>query len=356
LEDKTFEDILERLLTGAREQFPELDTREGSLIYSALGPAAAELERIYAALHFALEMSYADTASREFLVRRAAERGIRPLEATAAVVEAVFEPEDLQIAHGTRFRAGAVVYAISGYSVEGRPLLTAESLGRVGNLSGGRLVPLDLVEGLQAAEIRALAVPGRDEEATEMLRQRYMESHRAQSFGGNITAYRERVRAMPGVGGVRVFPAPDGPGTVGVAIIAADYGPPSATLVAAVQEDLDPEPSSGEGRGWAPIGHHVTVRGVEGLPITVSAMLILESGADESAVQSEAEAAIAAYFTELSAAWDSGEQIVVRVGRVDTRLLELRGVLDVADLTLNGIRGNLALEELQIPRLASVVL
>jgi len=353
-EDQTFEAILQRLLEGARGQFAELDTREGSLIYSALAPAAVELSRLYTALQFALEMSYADTASREYLIRRAAERGIRPISATYAVIEAVFEPADVRVQAGARFRAGAMVYAVSGMSAEGFVLLTAENAGVQGNLSGGRLVPVDFVEGLRAASIRALHVPGRNVEDTELFRERYMESHRAQAFGGNIAAYREKVMELPGVGGVRVTPTPDGPGSVGVRVIAADYGEPSATLIAAVQEVLDPRNSTGEGRGWAPIGHRVTVTGVAGFSITVSVALVTESGANLDAVRRAAETAIEAYFLELRAVWGRGEPLIVRISQVDTRLLDVPGVVDVADTTLNGQRGNLALEERQVPMLEAL--
>ncbi|MCL2588351.1 MAG: baseplate J/gp47 family protein, partial [Oscillospiraceae bacterium] len=173
-ENQTFEAILERLLDGGRAAFPELDTREGSLIHSAFGPAAAELSRLYTALNFALEMSYADTASRDYLIRRAAERGMAPRPATKAVIEAAVEPANVQILQGARFHAGAVVYVMRGRSAANRPLLEAETAGTVGNLSGGRLMPVDLVSGLQTASIHALAVPGSDEEATEAFRARYM--------------------------------------------------------------------------------------------------------------------------------------------------------------------------------------
>jgi len=348
-QDTTFEAILERLIDGARERFPELDTREGSLIYSALAPAALELSRLYAALQFALEMSYADTASREFLIRRAAERGIQPLAATSAVIEVAFEPPDVQVPDGARFRAGAVVFVMDGQNAEGRPTLTAESAGAAGNMSGGRLVPIDFVEGLGAAYIRTLTVPGQDEEDTEALRQRYMESHRAQSFGGNVAAYREKVLALPGVGGARIFPAHVGPGTVGVRILAANFSPASATLIASVQDVLDPCEVTGEGRGWAPIGHRVTVASAEAYPIAVHVALTLGPGEDAAMVQGRAAGVIEAYFLELRAAWSSGETMIVRISQIETRLLDVAGVLDVADTTLSGQRGNLILEETQVP-------
>ena len=84
MEEKSVETIVEQLLSEARRDFPELDTREGSLIYTALAPAAIELSRLHTALNVALEMSFADTAEREFLIRRAAEHDIRPIPETAA--------------------------------------------------------------------------------------------------------------------------------------------------------------------------------------------------------------------------------------------------------------------------------
>lgn len=353
-ENKTFEAILEHLLDGARAAFPELDTREGSLIHSALAPAALEVSRLHTALAFALEMSYADTASRAYLIRRAAERAIAPHPATAAVIEAEFEPENTQVHMGRRFRVNSVVYIMSGRNEAGRPLFTAESPGTVGNLTGGRLVPVEFVTGLRSASIRALVVPGRDEEDTETFRARYLESQRAQGFGGNIAAYREKVRAMPGIGGVRVFPNQNGPGTVGVGILAADYGPPSQALVAEVKETLDPENESGDGRGWAPIGHRVTVTGATARDIEVTAELTLAPSADLTAVETQVQTAIQAYFLELAAAWDRGETLIVRASRVATRILDIPGVLDVADTTLNGEMGNLWLGEMQVPRLGAL--
>ena len=356
MENWNVDALLERLLDGARAQFPELDTREGSLIYSALAPAAVELSKLYTALHVALEMSFADTAGREYLVRRAKERSMAPFAATAAVVEAVVEPAGLVIPTGTRFRSGAVVFVVSGRSAEGRPLLTAESAGAEGNLTGGRLVPVEVVDGLREASIWALVVPGQDEEGTEAFRRRYIESHQAQSFGGNVVAYREKVLGVAGVGGVRVFPAHAGPGTVGVGVLGADFRVPSAALVADVQEVLDPRQEGGEGRGWAPIGHRVTVFGVTAFSVAVGTRLVLESGANRALVEAAAREAVEAYLLELSAAWDRGETLVVRVSQVDTRLLDVAGVLDVTDTMLNGQRGNLSLQVMQVPVLGGLVL
>ena len=80
----------------------------------------------------------------------------------------------------------------------------------------------------------------------------------AQSFGGNVADYKERVNAMNGVGGVKVYPVWNGGGTVKLVIINSEFNVPSAELVGQVQTAVDPVQNSGRGVGIAPIGHVVT--------------------------------------------------------------------------------------------------
>ena len=46
-EDTTYEIILERMLRNVKENSPELDTRQSSPVYTALAPAAEELQNAY---------------------------------------------------------------------------------------------------------------------------------------------------------------------------------------------------------------------------------------------------------------------------------------------------------------------
>lgn len=72
-ETKTYESILADALSRVPSGF---DTREGSIIYDAIAPACAELARLYIDLDSAMNESFGDTATGEFLDRRCAERGI----------------------------------------------------------------------------------------------------------------------------------------------------------------------------------------------------------------------------------------------------------------------------------------
>ena len=81
-EDKTYEAILQEKLARVASS---LDKREGSIIFDALAPNSLESAMIYVALDTVLNETFADTASRDYLIMRCAERGITPLPATYAV-------------------------------------------------------------------------------------------------------------------------------------------------------------------------------------------------------------------------------------------------------------------------------
>lgn len=84
-EDQTFDVILQRMLSRVPET---MDKRESSPIYAALAPAAVELTSMYIAFDCMLAETFGDTASREYLIRLCADRGITPKKATQAAMEA----------------------------------------------------------------------------------------------------------------------------------------------------------------------------------------------------------------------------------------------------------------------------
>ena len=83
-ENVTYESILQRML----DRIPDdMDKREGSIIYDALAPAAVELQLMYIELDTILRDTFASTTTdRDCMVLRAAERGIVPGAASAALV------------------------------------------------------------------------------------------------------------------------------------------------------------------------------------------------------------------------------------------------------------------------------
>ena len=115
----TYEVILQRMLERVQDAHPDLDTREGSIIYDALAPAAVELQNAYLELDMVLDEAFADTASRYYLIKRAAERGLLPYDATRAIVKGVFTPSDVVIPLGARFSVGTQTYAVKEKITDG---------------------------------------------------------------------------------------------------------------------------------------------------------------------------------------------------------------------------------------------
>lgn len=347
----TYEYILGRMLEQVKDT---VDKREGSVIYDALAPAAAELAKAYIELDVIMDETFVDTASLQYLMLRCKERGITIQPETAAIVQGTFTPSTLELMAGTRFNCDDVNYTITDKIANGVYRLKAETLGTAGNKYSGFLLPIQIVNGLETAEITNLLIPGEDSDNTETLRQKYYDSISSQAFGGNISDYREKVHALVGIGGVKVYPAWDGGGTVKLVILSSEFAVPSDELVSTVQTAIDPETNHGEGLGIAPIGHSVTVMGVTNAEVAVATNIVFSSGWDWSAAKNQIESAVNNYFHELAEAWEDSETTIVRIAQIENHILGLNCILDISDTTLNGQAKNLELDTDAIPVLKSI--
>jgi len=333
-ENITYEIILQRMLSAIP---PTIDKREGSIIYNALAPAAVELQSMYIEFDVILNETYADTASRPYLIKRAAERGITPDQATYAILKGEF---NIDVAIGARFSLDNLNYVVTEKINTGIYELQCETIGTVGNSNFGTLIPIEYIQGLTSCELTELLIPGEDEEETEGLRAKYYNSLSSQSFGGNKADYSEEVNKISGIGGTKVYPVWNGGGTVKLVIINSEFGVPSTTLVNEVQETMDPVVNQGKGLGIAPIGHVVTVEGVTNQIISISTTITYQTGWSFADSKAYIEAAIDAYFLELNKTWAENDNLIVRISQIETRLLNVAGVLDIANTTLNGVAEN----------------
>lgn len=353
-EHMTFESILRRMM----DRVPaDVDKRQGSIIYDALAPAAAELAQMYAELDINLRLSFADTASGEYLTRRAAEFGIHRRPATKARRQGLFygnEDAPVDVPIGSRFGIDGLIYAVAGKLAPGIFALECETAGTVGNQAFGALLPIDYVPGLVRAKLGEVLVPGEDEESDEALRARYQEEVNRPAFGGNVADYRQKIGSIEGVGGVKVFPVWNGGGTVKCTIQAADGSAPSPQLVDEVQKKIDPPDKSGLGYGTAPIGHAVTIQGAQAVTIDVETTVTLENGVTVGQVQEPIEEAVEAYLANLRRAWANESQLVVRVAQIEAAILGVPGIIDVADTKLNNAAANVTLGEEEIPAAGTV--
>ena len=242
----SYEEIVDRCLNSDRVS-TDVDKREGSVLFNAVAPASDEIALIYTLLDSVYENGFADTAEREWLILRCAERGITPYEATYAVCKMECNTE---VEIDTRLNLDELNYIVTEY-IESKTVddvtlyyyqIQCETAGTEGNATSGALEPIDYISDDFEGNIVALLIPAEDEEETEALRQRYKDSFSDKPFGGNRADYKDKVKAISGVGGVKIKSAWAGGGTVKLIIINSDYGVASNALIDTVKEVIKVNP------------------------------------------------------------------------------------------------------------------
>ncbi len=353
-ETKTFEKLMQEKMGNVDSSF---DKREASMIHFALGANAAETAMMYVTLEWMLKQMFGDTADREYLCKIAFDtRGLKPYEATYAKLKGKF---NVEVEEGTRFSLDSLNYSV-GELIEQSGgwyyyQVICDVAGEEGNRHFGRMVPITYVQGLTTCELTEILVPGEDEEDTEAFRKRWRDSFQATAFGGNRADYEEKIKSIDGVGGVKCYRATNAAGEkvggyVKCVVITSDYRVPSTTLIEKIQTTIDPEVNHGEGIGLAPIGHVVSISAVSGHIINISSNITYDTGYSFEDVKSYIENAVGEYLEELCQAWeDNTNGLIVRISRVEAALLNVQGVLDIADTKLNGADTNVMLEINEIP-------
>lgn len=347
-ENETVDTIQKRMLGNVPT---EVDQREGSIIYDSVRPSAIEFMMLYTALDFFLTNTFGDTASREYLIERAKERGLEPKEATKAKVKGIFTPSLVDIPIGSVFSYDDLNYEVIQKVAGGEYILLCETAGAIGNKSAGKLIPNTYIMGLETAEMTEVTVPGEDEEATEVFRARYLASFDSQAYGGNITDYKEKVNAISGVGGLKVYPVWQGGGSVRIVFMTSEAKPPTSEFISEVQTNIDPVKNQGIGVGIAPIGHTVTVEGAVNSSVNISLNISVTGSIDD--YKETIQSIIDDYFEELNKTWPETARysldgivntgLTIRTSQIESRILELDGVEDISHTKLNGVEENLVL-------------
>lgn len=343
----TFDTILSRMLDKVPSN---MDKREGSIIYDALAPSAIEMQLMYIELDVILKETFGDTASREYLIRRASERGLTPYCSTYAILKAEF---NMEVPIGSRFSLNDLNYIITekilGYSY----MIQCETLGSEGNRYFGDIIPIDYIKGLTFAQITEILIPAQDDEDTEDFRERYLNSFSSQAYGGNVADYLEKTNSIDGVGATKVTPVWNGGGTVKLTILDAEYNKATETLIEIVQETMDPTQDA-SGIGLAPIGHVVTVGTIEEVVINISTKVVTSTSVNFEYVKAEVTTLVNTYLNSLKKEWADESYIVVRIAQIESAIMSISGVVDISDTSINGVEENLILNGEQIPILGVI--
>lgn len=348
--------IENRMLDRVRDKF---DKREGSVIFDATAPASVEFAELYILADVILKQTFANTSDREFLVLRAAEFNVIPEPATYGEFEGQF---NIAVPIGSRFNYEEYNFIVSELIDDSthRYKLRCEQVGSKPNGISGAITPIQGINGLTDARITKIITPGEDEEDTEVFRQRYFKALKSKAYGGNGADYQEKVLAIPGVGGVKVYRCWNGGGTVKLVVVNSDFGPADKELIKEVQNVMDPTPNQGKGYGLAPIGHTVTTEAAEPVTVDYSIEVTMQSGHSVNEVQKTIEKAIKDRFLLRTKEWskqDETQFLTIRTSIVTAIVVEIPNVVDVGEIKINGKIGNkLELQPHQIPVLGNVKL
>lgn len=336
---KTYEELMETYLGS----FPsDMDLREGTLAHTVMSVTAMSVAQMYEELGMVEENAYASTATGEMLDKSVEIIGMERLGKINAVVK--IEGGDNLIA-GDVLSGGELTYKVTEVK-EGYCLARCETAGVIGNGYLGEVVPQrGGVEG--EIKITAIVLPGCEEEDDESLRQRYMEKILCPVCTGNVSYYKDAVRSLMGVGGIKVESAYEGAGTVKVIITDSNYAVADEALVKYVKEYLDPEEYTGLGYGVVPIGHKVAVESVEAVDIEIN--LLINGGNPPAGYVKLAREAIQNEVKKLNKKWDTCDSIVIWNRLIeDAAFSAVEGIRDVQVTSINGEVSRFILGENQI--------
>lgn len=330
-----------------------IDKREGSMIYTALGPAAWTHEGFYFDLDKVQKNAWVFTAVGKYLDWKTQERGIYRNVATPAKRLGVFNtfiPEGFRCStvNGanslTFFATADCRKEKDGYYVT----LICEKDGTDGNDYYGQLLPITYITGLTTAQMSDILIPGTDEETDDALRNRYILSLKEQAFAGNIAAYRKEILDIDNVGAVQIYPVWQGGGTVKCSVLDANYNAASWQLVQEIQnyicppEDGGKEPSD-KGYGFAPIGAVVTISTATEYRVDLSIGVTLQPGYSISSVTLKIEEAFQNYLLQIRRNWGTPVSatlanyiIYVYIAQISSAILNVDGIVNVVDTQING--------------------
>ena len=379
----SFEQILDRTLSN--ELLSDVDKREGSIVYDTLAPVCMELADAYAKMDILESQLSLLTATGSNLDNRAYEQGMAREQETQAERIGTFKKYqideqtgeyvkdendnkiliDMDIPEGSRFVSpenDSIIYEFIGKDDKDENILRCETYGTVGNEYTGTILPLTAIPDLVEAKITGTHIPAQDTESDDELRTRVINKLNSLSFGGNIDAYIKKVSGIDGVGTCKVFPAWQYNGSVLLSVVDSSYEPITQSFADRIKEEIDPEESSGQGIGFAPIGHYVTVTTPIKSNVKVQFHLDLEADVTIGNVQNECEQKIKEYFNSVRHEFYQDKTLGIYRARIIDKILEIPEVLNVTDVLLNDVDADITytdeglLEHQYLPYVSEVII
>ena len=211
-DNMTYENILNRMVEHVTSSYPDLDTREGSILFNALAPAAMELAIAYSELDNVLAESFVETASREYLYVACEQIGmdVSMLDAHQGTFMGEF---DVEVPIGSRWNCDLFNYTVENliekdsatnyYKYE----MLCETAGAEPNTVTGSLTAItDFPSDLTHAELTECLVEGEDELSEDEIRSLYYDFINSTASDGNVGQYERWCSEYDGIGNYKIFP------------------------------------------------------------------------------------------------------------------------------------------------------
>lgn len=268
------------------------------------------------------------------------------------------------VSGGGRIVAGDLFETVDGIQFESTETKTvaqgdtfnvqAVVAGTSGNVAANTITQIPVtINGIGSVTNPDPAGGGYAEETDDEFRKRYYEKLQIPATCGNKYHYLAWAKAVDGVGNARVFPCWNGRNTVKVVIIGNDNKPASDSLVQAVQEYIDPG-KTGYGEGQAPVGAVCTVKAADTVSVSVSVSVSVASSEDLKTIKGNVTSAIDAYISSQAFAAGDSATDYISYARIGAAIIGTSGVLDYADLQVNGGTSNIIIPKESVAVLGGV--
>lgn len=339
----SYENILNRMLDNISV---DIDKREGSFVRDMVSPIATELAKAYIEQQDLVNMAFVKNGFFNYLDDKCAEYGITRKQETNATGEVVFEGTN-----GTVVSNGTILFYNDLYFVVlndaditgGQATLIVESLeaGSKYNLEKNtELTMQDKIDGINRVYVKSGLANGSNAETDEELRDRFFETIKKSYTSGNVAHYETWTLEVDGTGACKVYPLKNGNGTVEIVITNSEMLGASSELIEKVKANIEEK---------RPIGANVTVVSATEKKINVSATITLANGYSLEDVKSAYSDMLINYLKDISF-----KTSYVSVARLGNLLLDTDGVFDYTEFKVNGNTNNVALTDIEIPKIGTI--
>lgn len=356
-EDRNFKNLQAEMLGDAAV---DVDQQEGSLLATSIAKQAVRLEELYENLDYVNDNMLVDTQDREHLIASGAEAGLLIKEGTRATVKALincivpigetFTATDFEGNYAVKEHLGTESVEVDGVQVTYQAYsLTTEDVGIEPGRFRGDIEPINPIDDFDEGRIVEVLTPGTDEEDTEDYRRRRLAHFKIKPCAGNRAYYFETIKESGICGGAKIKRRSALWDYISIWIQSKDYTRATDETLTELKEYLDPSSAPAQGYGKAPIGHEVQVYAANGVAMHIECKLTFDTGYSYSTLKTKIDQTLKDYMHSLSVDWENHDKTIIRLVDVQRVLLSIPGIVDLADMEINGKKQNCELGHTDFP-------